>query len=116
MGWRLVRTGRNRWVILTRRWAIKVPRPTSWRDFLFGLINNMNEAAWSRAGTGRCPVALAAPGGFAIVMPRLRILDEVGFEGMDVAAFNARHGLRAEAKPDSFGWHNGEIVAVDYGW
>ena len=112
---RLNRRGCNRWVVLTRRWAIKVPRPTSWRSLLFGLINNMNEAAWSR-GPGRCPVALAVPGGFAIVMPRLRILDEAEFATLDVAAFNDAHGLRAEAKPDSFGWLGGEVVAVDYGW
>lgn len=109
----LNRAGRNRWVILTRRWAIKVPRPTSWRAILFGLINNLNEAAWSREGTGRCPVRLAIPGGFAIVMPRVPILDEIAF---DVAAFNEAHGLRVEAKPDSFGLLNGQIVAVDYGW
>ena len=113
---RLNRRGRNRWVILTRRWAIKVPRPTGWRDFLFGLLNNLHEAAWSREGTGRCPVALAVPGGFAIVMPRLRILDEAEFAAVDVAAFNLAHDLRAEPKPDSFGWLDGRVVAVDYGW
>jgi hypothetical protein len=111
----LNRRGRNRWVILTRRYAFKFPAPTSWRDLLYGLLNNMNEADWSHL-PGRCPVHWAAPGGLLIVMPRARTLTEEEFHSFDSAAFCAVHGIVAEHKPDSFGWLGDRVVAVDYGW
>lgn len=106
-------------MILTRRFAIKIPSVRSWRDFLFGLLNNMNEARTAREGLdGFCPVVLAIPGGFALVMPRVEILCERDFAAFDPAAFCRRDGyeINAEHKPDSFGRLNGTIVAVDYGW
>lgn len=111
--------GFNRLVILTRKHAIKIPSLRNWRDFLFGLLNNMNEAKLGRSGLdGYCPVRLALPGGFAIVMPRASILSEDEFMAFDAAAFCDRGAYRinAEHKADSFGRINGEIVCVDYGW
>lgn len=108
---RLNTRGRNRLVLLTRRYAFKIPSVRCWRDFLFGLLNNLNEAAWSRE-PGHCPVLYAAPLGFLLVMPRLRILTDTEFASLDPAALPGR----AERKPDSYGWLNGEPVAVDYGW
>lgn len=109
---RLNRSGRNRWVVLVGRWAVKFPSFRSWRDFLFGLINNMNEAAWS-AHPGACPVVASIPGGFAVVMPRCAPVTWADLEALDHAQFA---GLRVEHKPDSFGLLAGRIVAVDYGW
>lgn len=112
---RLNRKGLNRWVVLTKRWAIKFPSPRSWQDFLFGLLNNMKEAGDGHL-PGRCPVVAKLPLGLAIVMPRAEPLNDGTFVGFDSAAFCARHGLRIEHKPDSYGHLNGEIVALDYGW
>ncbi|CAA9548603.1 MAG: hypothetical protein AVDCRST_MAG23-2774 [uncultured Sphingosinicella sp.] len=111
----LNRTGCNRWVVLTRRYALKFPRPTSWRDFLVGLRNNLNEARDGNL-SGRCPVIAKAPLGFAIVMPRARILTEIEFAGFDYHGFCREHKVQAEPKPDSFGVVAGRVVAVDYGW
>lgn len=105
------RRGRNRLVLLTRRYAIKIPSLRSWRDFLFGLLNNQNEAAACRE-PGHCPVLLAVPGGWLLVMPRARILTSAEFAALDMASLPAR----PERKPDSFGWLGGRLVAVDYGW
>lgn len=112
---RLNRAGCNRVVLLTSRHAVKLPRMTSWRDFLFGLLNNMNE---TRDGClpGRCPVVARLPLGLAIVMPRAEALNPVEFAGFDYHGFCREHGVKAEPKPDSFGRLNGKIVAVDYGW
>lgn len=112
----LNRRGANRWVILTKRHAFKIPRPTSWYAFLFGLLNNIHEARWSRQGTGRCPVLFAAPGGLLIVMPRAAILTDDEFLAFDAGEFCETHAVPAEHKPDSFGRLNGQVVAVDYGW
>ena len=110
----LNRRGRNRWVLLTRRWALKFPTLADWRSFLFGLLNNMNEADW--AGPGRCPVKWRAPGGFLIVMPRAEIMTDEQFASFDAPGFCERHQVNAEHKPDSFGFLDGEVVAVDFGW
>lgn len=103
--------GRNRLVLLTRRHALKLPALRCWRDFLFGLLNNMNEAAWS-GEAGHCPVLFAAPLGLLVVMPRVRVLTEAEFADLDPA----RLPPRPERKADSFGWLGEELVAVDYGW
>lgn len=110
---RLNLKGRNRFVLLVGPWAVKVPSLRSWRDFLFGLLNNMNEAAWSRQ-PGHCPVLLAGPGGLFVVMPRARILGEAEFHQLRL--LDRLPAARAEPKADSFGWLNGRLVAVDYGW
>jgi hypothetical protein len=109
--------GRNRVVVLTRRHAYKLPTPTSWPDFLFGLLNNMNEARRGKRGQqGYCPVVFALPGGWLTVMLRARPMLPAEWEGFDAKAFCSRLGIKAEHKPCSFGWLNGRIVAVDYGW
>lgn len=55
----LITEGRNRFVILTDRHAIKVPSLRSWRDFLFGLLNNMREAQACHDHPALCPVRIA---------------------------------------------------------
>lgn len=113
--WRLNRLGKNRIVLLTRRYAIKLPRCGTWKGLLYGLLNNLNEADDCGKG-GRCPVLWRAPLGFAIVMPRARPLEQDEFEAFDYATFVNRHGIRAEKKADSFGYLGEDIVALDYGW
>lgn len=112
---RLNRTGRNRWVILVGRYAIKLPSPRSWQDFLFGLLNNLHEARDGKL-PGRCPVVARLPLGFAVVMRRAIPLSEQEFAAFGAYEFCREHGISAEHKPDSFGKLNGRIVALDYGW
>jgi hypothetical protein len=104
-------SGANRLVLLVGPWALKVPQVRSWRAFLFGLLNNLNEAEWSQEA-GHCPVLLRGPGGLFIVMPRVRTLTPEEFASLDVEALPPR----PERKPDSFGWLGEQLVAVDYGW
>lgn len=103
--------GRNRFVILTRRHAIKFPSLRSWRDFLFGVLNNLNERDSCRNHPAYCPVLWSAPGGLAIVMPRAKIMDDAAF-----AQIKAPAAPGAEHKASSWGTINGRLVAVDYGW
>jgi hypothetical protein len=110
---RLVLTGRNRFVVLAGRWAVKVPSLRSWRDFLFGLLNNLNEGEWATDPTmAHCPVVWRSPGGFILVQRRARILTDQEFVDLHPALPPAR----AEPKADSWGWLDGRLVAVDYGW
>ena len=110
-GMTIVTTGRNRFVILIGAYAVKIPSLRNWRDFLFGLLNNMNEAAWS-SEPGHCPVIVAGPGGLFNVMPRARPLSDGEFQEEE----HRLPACRAERKADSFGWLRGELVALDYGW
>lgn len=111
----LNREGRNRFVILTERYAIKIPSLRSWRDFLFGLLNNQNEALKPKS-PDLCPVLYAFPGGWFIVMPRVKMIDmdEMVDCGPIVSRICRNHNV--EFKHSSFGYLNGKLVAVDYGW
>ncbi len=113
--------GCTRHVILVGHYAIKVPRMNyGWRMFLNGLLANMQECAFSAAKWSElCPVLWAAPGGWMVVMPRVRVMTDAEFEVFDREAFIRRPNddgiVPAEAKSDSFGWMNGRVVAIDYG-
>jgi hypothetical protein len=113
VGVKVNREGRNRIVVLVGQYAIKFPSMRSWRDFLFGMLNNMNEADWHGEHEGYCPVLWRAPLGLAIAMPRASILDDEVFEAIG-------HTLPsiagAERKASSWGWLGDRVVAVDYGW
>jgi hypothetical protein len=113
---KLNRVGFNRWVLLTSRRAYKFPALYSWRAFLYGLLNNLNEAQQGRGKRAACPVLWRLPLGFLNVMPRATPLEQRQFETLDVAEFCKAHSLVVEPKLDSFGVLNGLIVAVDYGW
>lgn len=113
MKWKLVTEGYNRFVLLTGRHAIKFPSLRSWRDFLFGLLNNMHEAKAQRDHPAYCPVLWASPLGLLLVMPRVTIMDAAEFAA---ARAGLPAGTVAEMKASSWGWLDGRPVAVDYGW
>jgi hypothetical protein len=83
---------------------------------LFGILNNCNERDWFKSGGGRCPVLWSSPGAIVIVMPRASILTDDDFRRFCPHTFCVKYGIRAEHKPDSYGWIGGKIYAVDYGW
>jgi len=108
-----IRWGANRFVLLSKNYAFKFPRLD---QFGFGLINNSNEAKWSKLNNGRCPVIFSLPFGLLIVMPRCEPLTFDQWWEFDSVTFCRIRGITAEHKSDSFGWLNGEIVCFDYGW
>jgi hypothetical protein len=107
--------GATRLVLLTRRWAIKFPRPTGWRLFLGGLLANMQEREFARTGWPElCPVRWSIPGGWLLVMPFAEPLDDLQWSALQ----QTRHEdsrVPVEMKQDSFGVLRGAVVAVDYG-
>jgi hypothetical protein len=107
--------GRNRFVLLAFGYAVKVPSLRSWRDFLFGLLNNMNEAV-HRGNPGVVPILFSCPGGWFNICLEVRIMTHEEFMGWDAVNHCLRHGVRAEYKADSYGWYRGSPVVVDYGW
>src|SRR5262245_28958170 len=129
------RNGVTREVLLTGRYAIKLPKLTGgWSFFLRGLLANMQER---RCGAARwpelCPVVCSLPGGWILVMRRTEPLtderwkqfrreligDETNYRRGFIRPWNhvsAEYLVPVELKRDSFGLLDGCIVAVDYGY
>ena len=98
--------------------ALKVPRTTTWRTFLNGLLANMQEREFSRTGWPElCPVRFSIPGGWLVVMDRARPLDDAEWCDFEPELFTEHpdYTIPVEPKQDSFGVLAGRVVAVDYG-
>ena len=106
-------------MLLTKRYAIKVPRLVEWRLLLYWLLANMQEVAfWRFQRSARlCQVLWSLLGGFLLVMQRATELSRDDFATFDYEAFVDAGTWRVpvEDKQDSFGWYGGRIVAIDYG-
>lgn len=111
--------GATRWVFLTKRYAIKIPGLSSWSQFLTGLLANMQECVFSKAGWPElCPVIFSIRGGWLVVMPRATPLSYTSWVSFDYESFTTDHpdyDVPVENKRSSFGRLNGRIVAIDYG-
>jgi hypothetical protein len=116
---RVDRTGCTRIVLLTQRYAIKLPNfLNGWRLFLTGLLANMQERQFVATGWPElCPVLFSLPGGWLVVMPCVRVMNEDEFTTFDAASFCGRLDgtVPAEMKSNSFGFLDGRVVAIDYG-
>ncbi len=116
----LLRSGSTRWVLLVGRFAFKIPSLHSWKNFLWGLLANMQEVEFSKCKDMRhklCPVKFHLPLGLLVVMPKVRILfkDELPKEALEKFCIEENFIIPAELKYDSFGYFKGKLVAVDYG-
>ena len=123
--------GRTRMVILTARYAVKIPQLKKYKNFLLGMLSNMQEVAMSKSHDERlCPVKTYLPFGLLLIMPKCDIVSEDIFESMDKSKFwpnesedyhpkntceRAMQNVPVENKPDSFGYFDNRIVAIDYG-
>ncbi len=126
-------SGVTRFVICVGPFAIKLPRLefgyNGWRNFLHGLLANMTETEFSSYLSGVvAPVLFSIAGGWAVIMPRAKPFEKLDNESDDdfIARFdylysqwlntpNALGVSMIEKKPDSFGFINGQFLAIDYG-
>ena len=115
----LDRTGATRAVIIGRRYVYKLPNLfDGWRLFLCGLLANMQERQFGRQGwDGVCPVVFSLPGGWLGVMNKARVMTRDEFEAFDWQGFCEReqYTIPAEGKWNSYGFLDGQTVAIDYG-
>lgn len=113
------RQGITREVLLTDHYAIKIPKLIyGWHKFLCGLLANMQEVTFARAGlAGLCPIVFSVPGGWLLVMHRAEPLSNDEWQLFDAKSFCERteYTIPAEFKQSSFGKLDGKIVAIDYG-
>lgn len=112
-----IKYGSSRTVILTKNYAFKLPYIGRWRNFLWGLLANMQEVDFNTLNDERlAKVIFHLPAGFLVVMKRAEPLTT--FNKKFFAEFCAkRKGLElpTELKKDSFGYIDGKLVAIDYG-
>lgn len=128
--------GITRTVLLTSRWAIKVPclrpyghglRGRLW-GFCRGVLANQSEANWWRNSAPDqkqflCPVRRSLLGGIVNVYPRCepyRVSDSTAlamFHRLDFPIPDLVPQL-SDNKPENYGWFNGRPVVLDYdmGW
>lgn len=109
--------GATRYVFLIRQYAIKIPRCSAWKLFLHGLLANMQECLFAKAGWQElCPVLWSLPGGFLLVMPRCEPITAPLTKDEYLALVeHPDYTVPAEHKQDSFGIYQGRLVAIDYG-
>lgn len=115
----MARAGATRLVLLTKKYAFKLPNPSGWKSFLWGLLSNLQEADLGRRGWEElCPVLFSLPGGFLVVMPRAEVCSEATMpdeETLRKLTSQPDRCVPAEWKADSWGYLEGRLVAIDFG-
>lgn len=105
-----VRSGVTRHVLITRRWAVKVPNVRNgWRLFVCGLLANISEREWSQfveAALPPNPTVFFVAGGWLNVQRRAQPYDGP----IDHLDFNPW----GDRKACNLGVIDGRIVVIDY--
>lgn len=120
---RLVTTGASRAVVVTAKYAIKIPYFWRWNRVTLCLRANLSEAHhWANremnGWTELCPVLYCAPLGLFLVMPAAQMMTFEQYEAWD--SFD--NPLKPdpypmppyESKADDWGYVDGKPVIVDY--
>lgn len=117
----MIKKGSNRWVFIFNKLVFKIPSLYSWKNFLWGLLANIQEKEFSRIhdmNEKLCPIIFSLPLGILVVMPRVRVLNEgeLSIEILEkFCRINNNYIIPSELKYDSFGYFKGKLVAIDYG-
>lgn len=111
--------GTTRWVVLTSRYAIKLPSLSSWEMFLRGLLGNMQETVFATMRLPQlCPIRCSLPGGLCLVMRRAEVVSVHDWYDTVLPFVRANYAYLPasfEYKRSSFGWLDGRLVIVDFG-
>lgn len=128
----IIRRGITRTVVLTRRYAIKLPSLRRYGSGLAGLLwsvsrgilANQSEAEWWHNAMPDqkpmlCPVLHSWIGGIVNIYPRCEpyTVDEVTELAMFTREYRPLPDLDpqpGDVKPDNYGWLDGRLVVLDY--
>lgn len=115
-----MKSGSSRYVFFFCGFAFKIPSISSYKQFLWGLIANLNEIEFYQylKSDKLCPIKFYLPLGICNIMPAIKTLSENEFKDFDPIKFCCLDNeckIPAESKADSFGWYKGKIVVIDYG-
>lgn len=121
------RTGGTRIVIITNKYAIKLPRFNSWKAFVQGMLSNMTEGQWKGYDNKYlCPIAYSNRFGLIVVMHKAEPIecDELFkhdlqklYDDVDSDEHRTldRDFFEYDAFPKNFGYYKGKLVKIDYG-
>ena len=119
-----INSGATRFVYLFKRIVIKLPRWSSYTDFLLGLISNYNEVKiWKTRHKNNCsdklaPILFYLPFGLLIIMKKAIMLNNFNAKEFSYKLYPDNYTIEyyfpVENKIDSFGIINNKIVAIDY--
>lgn len=123
---KIIRSGGTRLVILTKKYAIKLPRANTWKNFVQGMLSNITEGQWKGYDNKfLCPIKYSNKFGLVVVMTRARPVNHKGLfwielERLYTYASNEPQKLdkdffEYDALPKNFGYYNGHLVKIDYG-
>ncbi len=118
--------GTTRFVILTKRYAIKLPyisfKKYGFTNFLCGLLANINESQYTEIyeneyGVKHLPIIFHIGFGIMNVMRRIEPIKKEDFIKIN-NSFKQKYGEMATMSNDTsyknFGWYKGEIYCFDY--
>lgn len=114
-----IKWGSTRVVVLWRQWAFKIPYIGLYKNFLLGLVANLDEYNFYIAfkDSGKlAPIIFKFPFGICNIMKRAEYLTREEFYKLDFDNWIKIENsvLPVENKWDSFGVIDKAIVAIDY--
>lgn len=119
--------GGTRIVILTKKYAFKIPRLGSWRQFVQGMLSNLTEGQWKGYDNEHlCPIAYSNRFGLMVVMHRAEPVENEELFNSDLQKLYDdvdgdeertldRDFFEYDSFPKNFGYYKGKLVKIDYG-
>jgi len=111
-----IKKGSSRMVIIGKKYAYKIPYVGKWKNFLWGLLANMQEVEFNSMKHPKLArIHFYIPLGFLVVMKKAEPLKKFNKKEMEEFISLDDWSLPVELKKDSFGYIDGNLVAIDYG-
>lgn len=113
----MIKQGQTRIVFLVGNYAIKIPNfLKGYKQFLYGLISNLQEKEFSRTNPYLLPVKHSLFGSLIVIMPRCIVLDKnLPLKAFYVITTSLGVYPKVDYKPESFGIWKGRVYVIDYG-
>ena len=117
----MIKYGTTRMVWILPSHVVKIPRLRwwLWRNFLLGLLGNLQEADFFAVNGNNnkfCPVVFCLWGGWLLIMKRATPLTDKEFHAIPERWWQSNSLLASTEKTiSSVGRYEGRVVAIDYG-
>ena len=126
--------GSRRWVFLIGKYAVKIPKFSSWLSMLLGFMENLEERYWwcadgivrktwsdgpNEISHHMCEIFWADRFGFMVIMERVAPCTEEQYKQYEEFLKNKFKGLSfvQDLKPDNVGiCADGRVVITDFGF
>lgn len=126
------RSGSRRFVFVFDNFVVKIPRITSWKSFIFGVLENLEERYWLVADNTKhvreereyplAKIYYADRFGFCVVMERADIFpldvlkENFPLSYQETVKWSEGLSFHSDIKDGNLGLIDGQVVFVDYGF